>query len=86
MTTLAKLRKVAEPLGCIVVQDRAGETVECTVEAPAGFCFGSGLHMFVDMVYLPWKPDYTDLIARVNSEGIEKCTVEGCDWCNDRNY
>lgn len=82
MATLKQVKARAKELGAIVCDDKVGYTHECTVEAPAGHRWvTSSLHMFVDSAFLPWKPDYADLLDRM-SMGIEVCPDADCEWCH----
>ena len=80
--TLRDVRKRAKALGAIVVDDKIGETHECTVEAPPGYRWATDeLHQFVNCSYRPWKPDYADLLDRM-AQGIEPCPDPDCEWCH----
>jgi hypothetical protein len=82
MTTLSKLKKEAAKIGATVEQDRIGDTLNTEVFSPSGFRFASdSTHIFVDCVYVPWKPDYADLLNRI-SYGLEPCEDAQCEWCH----
>jgi len=82
MTTLKDVRKLAKKLGAIVEDSKIGHVHECTVEAPAGHIWkADDIHQFVANAYIPWKPDYDDLLDRM-AYGIEPCTDPECDWCH----
>jgi hypothetical protein len=86
MKTLADVRRRAAELGCIVEEDKCGNTHECRVRVPDGKRFVcSELHEFVDCTNKPWKPDYADLLDRL-ADGIEDCPDPECDWCNSELY
>ncbi len=81
--TLRKLKALAHKLGATIVDDKIGDTHECTAEAPHGkvwSCDG-GLHMLVACAYRPWKPDYEDLHERMEY-GLEDCPDPECEWCH----
>ena len=82
MATLADVKKLGRQLGAIVTQDRVGDSIMLEVEAPTGMRWAEELHMFVDSAYLPWKPDYDDMLDRMKSYTLEKCDDPDCDWCN----
>lgn len=84
MATLQQAKKVAEKFKATLVDDKSGNHHECRCEAPKGFvwkCDGT-IHELIDSCYRPWKPDYQDLIDRMNY-GIEKCEEINCEWCNE---
>lgn len=85
MSTLKALRKAASAIGATVEDTRIWDTHECRVEAPKGMVWNEGVHEFVDCAYLPWKPDYDDLLARM-SYGFEKCSDPECEWCHPELY
>ena len=80
--TLRQVKAAARKIGAVVTDDIIGETHECTVEAPAGYRWlAADIHMFVDSAYVPWKPDYADLLERM-AYGIEPCPDPECEWCH----
>jgi hypothetical protein len=81
MMTLKDVKRRAVELGALVLDDKIGDTHECTVEAPPGFCWEEGLHMFVDCANRPWKPDYDDLLNRMK-DGVQPCVDAECEWCH----
>lgn len=81
MTTLKTLTMAALKVGAIVHDTRIGQSHSCGVEAPPGHHWSCGLHELVDSAYVPWKPDYGDLLARMN-QSIEPCGPD-CEWWTD---
>lgn len=79
---LRKLKALAVKLGATVEVDRIGDTVSCDVFSPPGkfWCEGS-THILCEHAYLPWKPDYAELISRMGY-GLEDCTDAECEWCH----
>lgn len=80
--SLAKVRKLAAELGAKVEDIKIGNAHECLVEAPHGKKWKCcGIHELVDSTNQPWKPDYKDVLERMNY-GLEDCD-EGfaCGWC-----
>lgn len=83
MTTLATAKKVAAKYGATLVDDKVGNTHECRCEAPHRHIWKcSDLHELISSAYRPWKPDYADIIDRMEY-GIEPCTDPDCEWCCD---
>ena len=83
MTTLAAVKKLAAKLGAKVEDDKIGNSHECRVEAPHRKKWACrGVHEMVNCVYLPWKPDYTDMLDSMNF-GLEDCEDVDCEWCSD---
>ena len=81
MTTLAKVRALAKQLGATVEDEKIGNHHECRVEAPHRKKWSEGdVHELLDSANRPWKPDYEDLISRMNY-GLEDC-VGPCEWCD----
>jgi hypothetical protein len=82
MTTLTQLRKIA-PEGAVISDRREGQTHSCDVDAPPlKVWVASGNHSLVDAAYIPWRPDYADLIERVEM-GVQPCVDPACEWCAD---
>jgi hypothetical protein len=81
MRNLREVRTVASFLGATVEDDVCGNTHECRVEAPHRKRWvDGGVHEMIANTYRPWKPDYADLLARMEC-GLEDC--EGpCEWCD----
>lgn len=80
--TLKDLRKAAKPYGAIITKERNGDTVDVSVEAPHRKIWaGAGVHVLIDASFYAEKPDYADLIERMEY-GIEDCTDPDCEWCN----
>lgn len=80
--TLKDVRKLAKQLGATVEDDKIGNTHECRVEAPHRKRWACrGVHEMVDSSFLPWKPDYADVLDGMKF-GLEDCTDPDCDWCN----
>lgn len=85
MTTLRHVKAAARKVGAIVEDDKCGTTHECTVEAPPGHVWNcDDLHMFVANAFVPWKPDYADLLSRM-ARGVRKCEDKECDWCENNS-
>lgn len=84
MTRLADVREHAAGIGAIVTDEKIGESHTCSVESPKGMVWAaSETHEFVDSSYRPWKPDYSDLMARM-SYGVKPCPYyDDCEWCNE---
>lgn len=83
--TLRQLKAAAKKIGATVEDDKIGLTHECRVEAPKGHVWNDGVHEFVDQAYIPWKPDYGDLLSRM-SYGFSKCEDPVCEWCHPELY
>jgi hypothetical protein len=84
MSTLRQLKDAAKRLGAKVEDDKIGRTHECRVEAPHRKRWVEGeVHEMVDGTFMPWKPDYADLISRMGY-GLEDC-VGPCEWCDGDN-
>jgi hypothetical protein len=82
MATLVQLKKRATFYGATVVDEKIGNAHECRVEAPHRKRWVEGsVHEMVDTTNIPWKPDYADLLSRMNF-GLEDC-VGDCDWCDE---
>jgi hypothetical protein len=81
MATLKELKAAARKMGATVVDGRDGRTHSCRVEAPAGYVWaGCDVHELTEWAYVPWKPDYDDLIERMG-HGIKRCEDAHCEWC-----
>lgn len=78
--TLSTVRALATSLGATVDDNKDAQCHECRVTAPRGKVWADGVHEFVDCANRPWKPDYRDLIDRMNF-GLEVCTDSECEWC-----
>lgn len=81
MATLRQVKALAKRLGAKVEDGKAYGTHECRVEAPhrkQWVC--SNVHELVDCSNIPWKPDYTDVIERMQ-HGLTDCIGE-CEWCD----
>ncbi len=82
MATLKKVRALALTLGAKVEDEKIGYSHCCRVEAPhRKFWAEGGVHELVDDTNRPWKPDYQDLLNRMN-HGLEDC-VGPCEWCDE---
>lgn len=82
MTTLKDVKILAKRLGAKVEDDKCGHTHECRVEAPHRKRWScDGIHELIDCTNRPWKPDYADVLARMNY-GLEDC-IGDCEWCDD---
>lgn len=80
--TLKDVRRLASKIGARVEDEKLGNSHECRVEAPKGYIWKcADIHELVADAFIPWKPDYDDMIARMNY-GVEKCNDPECDWCN----
>jgi hypothetical protein len=80
--SLREVKKVASKFQATVVDDKSFNVHRCAIEAPKGFIWSEGdIHELVDETNQPWKPDYADLVTRMNY-GIEKCPHDDCEWCN----
>lgn len=83
MSTLAKAKKVAAGFKATLVDEKIGHAHECRCEAPKGHIWSSDfIHELIDSSNQPWKPDYQNMIDRMNY-GVEKCEVIDCEWCNE---
>lgn len=81
MTTLREVKRVAAKLGAKVEDDKSGNTHECRVEAPHRKRWAcDDIHELVDAANRPWKPDYADVVSRMNC-GLTDCVGE-CEWCD----
>lgn len=82
MVTLRDVKAAAKAIGATVEDGKCGNTHECRVEAPKGHRWmADGLHEFVDAANIPWKPDYADLLDRMEY-GVEDCPDADCEWCH----
>jgi hypothetical protein len=82
MTTLKEARKVAAKFKATIRDGKNGNFHECAIEAPKGHVWsGSDLHELVSDAYVPWKPDYKDLVERMNY-GVRPCDDPECEWCS----
>jgi hypothetical protein len=82
MKKLKDVKLLAKSYGATCEESRAGNTVEVSVIAPKGRYWREGsVHELIECVYLPWKPDYDDIISRMN-HGTEECIDPDCDWCH----
>jgi hypothetical protein len=81
LARIGDVRRLAKSLGCTVTVDKDRLTHEIRVTAPQGYIFNAELHQLVETCYVPWTPDYDDLMARMK-HGVRLCDVEGCEWCN----
>lgn len=82
MATLAQVKKAAAKIGATIEQGRSGEAITCEAFSPPGFMFSEGSHVLVDSSYLPFKPDYANLLERIGY-GLEPCTVPDCECCEE---
>ena len=81
MSTLRQVKALAGKLGAKVEDDKCGHTHECRIEAPHRKHWVDGhVHEMIDAAYLPWKPDYAELISRMTC-GLDDCIGE-CEWCD----
>jgi hypothetical protein len=81
VTTLRTVKQIAKSLGAAVEDGKDGHVHECRVEAPHRKRWAEGsVHEMVDGAYIPWKPDYADLISRMQ-HGLEDC-IGPCEWCD----
>lgn len=81
--TLRDVKKLAAKLGVKVEDDKCCCTHECRVEAPRRKVWKcGGIHELIDYTNQPWKPDYDDILNRMNY-GLEDCTDPDCEWCNN---
>jgi hypothetical protein len=81
MRTLREVKTVASFLGAKVEDDKCGHTHECRVEAPHRKRWAcDGIHELIASTNIPWKPDYEDLLSRMEF-GLEDC-VGDCEWCD----
>jgi hypothetical protein len=86
MSTLAKVKAVANKLGARVLHDKTFEDQCLSIEAPKGkiwkcgeiheLCTSHPLHEKELMSEL-----YSDAIDRMNY-GVEDCPDQECEWCN----
>jgi hypothetical protein len=83
MSNLRTMTNVAKSFGATVEIDPAGESVTINVDAPRYQVWkATQTHCLNDSTFKPYKPDYSDLIERMNY-GIEPCTDSECEWCNE---
>jgi hypothetical protein len=81
MATLRQVKALAKTLGAKVEDDKVGNTHECRVEAPHRKHWAEGtVHELIDAAYIPWKPDYADVLSRMG-HGLEDC-IGHCEWCD----
>jgi len=81
MTTLKEVRAVAKRFGAKLEDDKCGNTHECRIEAPHRKRWAcDSIHEIISSGNRPWKPDYDDLLDRMNY-GLEDCVGE-CEWCD----
>lgn len=86
MCTLVQLKKAADKIGATVEDQRIGMSHMCEVFSPKGkrfFC--DSIHILVDDAYIPWKPDYAELLRRMEM-GLEDCDDMECEWCHPELY
>lgn len=82
MATLKDVKKFALTINAKVEDDKIGHSHECRVEAPKGYIWKcADIHELVADAYIPWKPDYNDIIKRMKY-GVEICKDPECEWCN----
>lgn len=80
--TLREVKTIASFIGAKVEDDKVGHTHECRVEAPHRKRWSCcGIHELIASAYIPWKPDYNDIIERMEY-GLEDCVGE-CEWCDE---
>lgn len=84
MANLKSVKAAAHKIGAEVEYTKEFGCYELLVTAPPGYCWEEELHQFVDSGYLPWAPDWADMLERM-SYGVEKCETLGCEWCNSEN-
>lgn len=90
MTPKQKALSIAKRLGVEIDQgvDDERRLVELTCEAPAGFVWSSsGVHELVacrsgDECNTTADELWRDVAERM-SHGVERCSVESCEWCDD---
>jgi hypothetical protein len=83
MTTLKQVKVLAKKLGAKVEDDKYGLIHECRVEAPHRKLWKCCcIHELIDNTNQPWKPDYADVIARMEY-GLEDCIDINCEWCEN---
>jgi len=80
MSTLRQMKALAKKLGAKVEDYKCGDSHCCLVEAPHRKVWVDGGVHELETVYQPWKPDYDDIIERMNC-GLDDCVGE-CDWCD----
>lgn len=81
--TLAKVKALAAKLGAKVEEDKSYSFHCCRVEAPKGYTWKcSDVHELVDETNRPWKPDYADMLERMQY-GVARCETEDCEWCGE---
>jgi len=79
--TLKDVRRLAKQLGATVEDEKIGNAHECRVEAPHRKRWSCcDIHELISSVNRPWKPDYDDVLDRMN-HGLEDC-IGDCDWCD----
>lgn len=72
--TLSDVKRAAAKVGATVEYEKSGRCNVLRVEAPKGSHWASGVvHEFVDEAYIPWKPDFHDMLERMG------CGIEPCD-------
>lgn len=83
MTTLKQVKSLALKFGAKVEDDKCGNTHECRVEAPYRKQWACDeIHELIACAYRPWKPDYQDVLDRMNY-GLIDCTDPDCEWCTE---
>jgi len=81
MATLRQVKALAKRLGAKVEDGKIGYSHECRVESPHRKHWREGgVHELVDSTNVPWKPDYADLLSRMDY-GLDDCIGE-CEWCD----
>jgi hypothetical protein len=80
--SLRKLKILCDEIGATVEDQKIGMSHMCEVFSPKGKKFScDGIHILCSDSYIPWKPDYKDLIKRINF-GLEDCDDgPDCEWC-----
>jgi len=81
--TLKDVKALAKKLGAKVEDDKCGNYHTCRVEAPHGKVWAcDDIHELVDETNRPWKPDYADMLSRME-HGLNDCPQrDDCEWCN----
>jgi hypothetical protein len=81
MATLRQVKALAKRLGAKVEDGKIGNAHECRVESPHRKRWtDGGVHELVDSTHALWKPNYADLLSRMDC-GLEDC-IGHCEWCD----
>lgn len=84
MATLRKVKAKASTMGVTVDDWKIGTGHGCDCWSPKGKVFvANACHSLCEETNRPWKPDYADVLERLDM-GLEDCPDgKECDICNE---